>query len=181
MQEAAHFSAAGQDKRVERLQVFLAGIDEAFETLHLLLADPKHALVGKVRGGGQFTAQVEQFILELAQDIVQMLGGRQLRLQRGNVSSTSRQMLDTFPLQVVIEYPGQAHHGVQLVQRPVGLDTDRVLGDLFSPDEPGRTLITRPSINLGDADHCDSGLTPHPTLSPKGRGKTSRPSRGGRS
>ena len=78
MQKAAHFPAAGQNKRVERLQVFLTNIDNTFEPLDLRLADPKHALVGKIRRGGQFTPQVEQLILELAQNIVQAFGSRQL-------------------------------------------------------------------------------------------------------
>ena len=146
VQEATHFPTAGQDKRVKGLQIFLTGIDNTFEALDLRLADSKHAFVGKVCGGGQFTPEVEQFILELAENIVQVFGGRQLWLQ------------------VVIEYPSQTYNRVQFVQRPIGLDTGSILRGLLTPDEPGRTLITRPSINLCNPDHCVSGLWDYPII-----------------
>ena len=59
MQEATDASAAGQDKRFERLKFLLALVDEALDGFDFLVAEVKHPLVHRVLRRRELTAQIE--------------------------------------------------------------------------------------------------------------------------
>src|SRR5262249_51899521 len=72
VERRAHPPAAGEDERAQRREVLLAAVDRALEGLHLRLADAEHARAEGLRRRGELATQVEELVLEPAQDLVEL-------------------------------------------------------------------------------------------------------------
>src|SRR5215469_12798259 len=137
MQEPSDPSPAGENERLERPEVLLALVDEPLEGRHFGLAHPEHAFVLRVRRGGELAAEVEQLVLQSAQDFVEP-----------SVFVAARELLG-------VEDPGQSDDRVQLIDGAVGLDARGILRHAPPPYEGGIAFVACPRVHAGDADRHD--------------------------
>src|SRR5215475_3212212 len=117
MQEAVDPAAPGQDERLQRWQISLTAVHESLEFLHLPLAHAEHAFIDGFGWRRQLAAEVEQLILDLAEDLVE--------------PAVTLALVDALR----VEDADQADDGIQLVDRAVGDDSRRVLRDSLAADQ----------------------------------------------
>src|SRR5690348_14595355 len=116
VEKRAHRPAARKDERLERCQVLLAAVERLLEGLHLGGADPEHPRLECVGRGRELAPEIEELVLEMAQDVVELAG--LLRARRGPVHRAH-----------------DADGGVQLVDGAVRVDARAILRDPQAADE----------------------------------------------
>ncbi len=71
MEEGADLSASGKNERIQWFQIALALVDELLQRFDVGGANVKHAIVNGVWRRGQLAAEVEEFVLQPLQDLLQ--------------------------------------------------------------------------------------------------------------
>jgi len=112
-------------------------VHQLLERGHLGRAHAEHALVERLARGGQLAPQVEELVLDAAQDLVEptvLLAALELRRVEGAREADDR---------------------VQLVDGAVGLDPRRVLGHAAPAHEGGLAAVAGARVDTVDADGHD--------------------------
>src|SRR6266851_10263526 len=147
MQESVEDATTRKRERIERLQLLLHPVDFLLELLDLALPHLVHPFVFTLGRGREFTADVEQFVLDAAQ-----------RLDIPFVVST-----ETFAvLRQVGAY--NAHDRVQLVDGPVRLEPRAFLGNARTADQRCRPFVASARVNPGEPYRHAALLEPAPPI-----------------
>jgi hypothetical protein len=69
MEESVEHTTAGQRERIQWFQFLLHAVHLVFQHFDLAIAHPMHALVFGFRRGGEFAANIKEFILDAPQHL----------------------------------------------------------------------------------------------------------------
>jgi hypothetical protein len=118
---------AGEDEELERRQLFIEGVDPAFEGCDIVIGDAGADVLAALKalfdvGGGEFAAEIEEVGLD-----------------------------DGEPASEVVVFEdggGDAEERVEFIDGAVGLDADVVFGDARSTEEAGLSFVAGAGVDL---------------------------------
>ena len=122
-----------QDEGSQRLELVIEPVDLGLEPIDLRRGDrePRAARPLALAGRGEIGADVEQVVLD----------ARQRRVERGILRGMQ---------------PGDADHGIRLIERAVGGDAQIVFLAPLAGAERGRAVIAGAGVDLVEDDHACS-------------------------
>lgn len=130
-------AAAGEDEAAEGRDVFVHGVDLAFELFDFDVGDAGLAGMDVFGTGGEDGAEIEELMLDAAQD-------------RGEQAHAG---IDA--AEILAGDAGQADEGVQFVDGAVGFDAEGVFGDALASGEAGFTGVAALGV---DAVQREAGV-----------------------